>query len=105
MTDTAVNPSPSSRILENWIRLEGALRAALPSCSVQPPNQPGELLSALRVNHRIGPDQEARILKLREVRNRVAHDPTEAPESEADAFEEEVADLLGSLRGQNPPTG
>lgn len=90
---------PSTRILEAWITLEEGLRAALPFCSVQPPTQPAELLSALRINHQIGPDEDSRIMALREVRNRVAHDPREPLEEEAKAFEQEVQDLLGTLEG------
>lgn len=91
--------STATRILEAWIRLESALRAALPLCSVQPPNQPAELLSALRINHQIGPEEEAQILSLREVRNRVAHDPGEPSAEEADRFERAVEALTTHLDG------
>jgi hypothetical protein len=89
--------SPAARILEAWVRLEGALRSTLPACSVQPPTQPSELLSALRINHQIGQEEEARILALREVRNRAAHSSEEPPEAEADRFEAEVQELIDHL--------
>jgi hypothetical protein len=89
----------ATRILRAWTRLEGGLRAALPVCSVQPPTQPAELLSALRINHQIGPEEESRILALREMRNRVAHDPGDPPEEVALSFEAEVEDLLRNLAG------
>ena len=89
--------STADRILRAWSELEAALRAALPFCSVAPPTQPAELLSALRIIHRIGPEEEARILALREIRNRVAHDPEEPPEAETRTFEEEVAVLISSI--------
>ncbi len=89
--------SPATRVLEAWVRLESGLRAALPVCSVQPPTQPTELLSALRINHRIGPEEEERILALREARNRIAHSPEDPPQQEADRFDQEVDDLLTRL--------
>jgi hypothetical protein len=92
---------PSTRILKAWITLEEGLRAALPFCSVQPPTQPAELLAALRINHLIGPEEDARVMALREVRNRVAHDPEEPSEEEALLFEGEVQNLLSILKG--PP--
>ncbi|MFH1764466.1 MAG: hypothetical protein ABIF09_09765 [Gemmatimonadota bacterium] len=91
--------STATRILEAWKRLENALRDALPVCSVQPPNQPSELLSALRINRRIGPDEEARILALREIRNRAAHTPDEPSPKEARRFEAEVEALIAHLAG------
>jgi hypothetical protein len=94
--------TPATRILEAWSALETALRNALPVCSVAPPTQPSELLSALRINHRIGPEEEARILALREIRNRVSVDPEEPPEEEANAFEEEVSLLKNKLAGHDP---
>ena len=90
--------SPANRILEAWIRIETALRDALPVCSIQPPTQPTELLSALRINHVIGPEEEARILALRERRNRVAHSPEEPTAQEADHFNEEVDALIAILQ-------
>ena len=93
--------SPATRILEAWVELEKALRDALPFCSVQPPTQPAELLSALRINHQIGPEEESRIMALREVRNRVAHDPKDPREEEAQAFEREVREVIEFLGG--PP--
>ena len=90
--------SPAGRILEAWVRLEAALRDALPVCSVQPPTQPTELLSALRINHRIGSQEEARVLALRERRNIVAHSPEEPTAQEADHFEEEVDALIATLQ-------
>lgn len=99
MNDSAGEGSPTTRILEAWIRLENALRNALPVCSVQPPTQPSELLSALRINHRIGPVEEARILSLREMRNRVAHAGEEPSQEEADRFEAEVEGLASQLAG------
>jgi hypothetical protein len=89
--------TPSGRILAAWVKLEEGLRAALPVCSVAPPTQPSELLSALRINGTLGPEEEERIRDLREVRNRVAHDPTDPPEDEAKRFEEAVATLLEGL--------
>lgn len=97
-----MDDSPATRILAAWADLEDALRRALPVCSVAPPTQPTELLSALRINHRIGAGEEARILALREIRNRVAHDPAEPPEAEAGAFEAEVAELKTGLSGAPP---
>jgi hypothetical protein len=90
---------PTERILRAWIELEEALRDALPTCSVQPPTQPGELLSALRINREIGPDEEARIQGLREARNRAAHGIRDVTPAEADRFEEEVAALAARLKG------
>lgn len=89
--------SPSMRILAAWVELEGALRKALPSCSVAPPNQPSELLSALRINGRIGPDEEARIRALRTTRNRVAVAPDEPDAEEADRFEAEAGSLAAQI--------
>jgi hypothetical protein len=97
-----MSDSPATRILEAWAELEAALRQALPVCSVAPPTQPSELLSALRINHRIGPEEEARILGLREIRNRVSVDPQEPPGAEADAFEAEVSLLISKLAGRDP---
>lgn len=94
-----MNDSPAHRILDAWVELEEALRATLPFCSVAPPTQPSELLSALRINHRIGPEEESRILSLREVRNQVAHAPDEPLEEEADRFREEVEALRALLGG------
>jgi len=98
MTET-----PATRIMKAWVELEAALRGALPVCSVAPPTQPTELLSALRINHRIGPEEEERILALREIRNRAAHQPEEPPEDEAIRYEEESADLRRNL--ETPPSG
>jgi hypothetical protein len=97
MTDT-----PADRILNAWVDLETALRKALPVCSVAPPTQPSELLSALRINHRIGTEEEERILALRQTRNRVAHSPEEPSETEAARFEEEVTRLRTALYGTAP---
>lgn len=91
--------STATRILEAWIQLENALRATLPLCSVRPPTQPSELLYALRINQKIGHGEEARILALREIRNRVAHAPKEPSRDEADRFEEEVEALTAHLAG------
>lgn len=102
MSQTADSPGPADRIMEAWVRLEDGLRSALPVCSVQPPRQPSELLSALRINHRIDSDQESRIQALRAIRNRVAHAPGEPSFQEADRFVEEVADLLAELEAGNP---
>lgn len=92
----------ATRIMEAWIELERALRTALPVCSVQPPTQPSELLSALRINHRIDQDQEERILALREIRNRAAYAPEGPSPEEADAFEREVRDLRSFLESSQP---
>jgi hypothetical protein len=91
--------STGTRILEAWAELEKALRAALPVCSVQPPTQPSELLSALRINHQIGPEDEATVLALRETRNRVAHSPEEPSQEEALRFERDVRIITERLRG------
>ena len=93
--------SPANRILDAWAELEKGLRAALPFCSVQPPTQPAELLSALRINHQIGPEEESRIMALREVRNRVAHDPEDPLEEEVQRFEKEVREIIEVMKG--PP--
>ena len=90
------------RIMEAWAELESALRGALPFCSVAPPTQPTELLSALRINHRIGEEEETRILSLREIRTRVAHDPEEPEASVADEYEAEVRRLRAFLDGGPP---
>jgi len=87
----------AGRIMDAWVRLENALREALPVCSVQPPTLPSELLSALRINHRIGPEEEARVTALREIRNRVAHLPGEPSEEQAAEFEAEVRALTAYL--------
>ena len=100
MTDSA-----AERIMEAWVELEGALRNALPVCSVAPPNQPGELLAALRINHRIGQEEEERILELREIRNRVAYLPGEPSREEADRYEARVAELKAHLEGHSTPPG
>ena len=94
--------TPATRIMNAWVELETALREALPVCSVAPPTQPTELLSALRINHRIGPEEEERILALRESRNRIAHTPEEPPEEEAARYEAEVAALRSHLGGSPP---
>ena len=97
-----MNDGPAYRIMNAWTELETAMREALPVCSVSPPNQPSELLAALRINHRIGLEEEERIQLLRETRNRVAYDPAEPPEEEAVRFEAEVALLKGQLDGSPP---
>ena len=94
--------TPAIRILNAWVELETALREALPVCSVAPPTQPAELLSALRINHRIEAAEEGRILALRELRNRAAYSVDEAGEEEAERFEREVAELKAIL-GPQPP--
>jgi len=96
--------SPGARILKSWIELEAALRGALPVCSMAPPTQPSELLAALRINHSIGPDEEALVRSLREIRNRVAHSGQEPPGSEAATFEEAVEGLKIRLRQGAPET-
>lgn len=92
-----MNSEPARRVMEAWIRLETALQKALPVCSIQPPTQPSELLSALRINGRIGPDEESRILALREIRNRVAHGAHDPSPTEVDGLEREVDELLALL--------
>ena len=99
MSDPTQDASTATRVLVAWIKLERALKEALPVCSVQPPTQPSELLSALRINHQIGPEEETRILALREIRNRVAHAPEEPSNEEADLFEKEVESLKTHLEG------
>lgn len=92
------NPEdPAMRILNAWVVLETALRNALPVCSVAPPTQPSELLSALRINHRIGIDEEERILALRELRNLAAYSGNEPSQEDARRFEEEVEALKAHL--------
>lgn len=100
--ETRQGRSTATRILEGWIQLEDALRDTLPSCSVQPPTQPSELLSALRIEHTVGPEEEARVVALREIRNRVAHAPEEPSEQEAEEFEEEVEALIRFLEQASP---
>ena len=97
MSDTTAD-----RIVNAWVELESALRKALPVCSVAPPTQPAELLSALRINHRIGLEEEERITTLREIRNRVAYTPENPPEEEATRYEAEVAHLVEIL-ASGPP--
>jgi len=89
--------SSATRILEAWSRLEAGLRQALPVCAVQPPTQPLEMLSALRINGQLGPDEEEEVLALREIRNRVAHSPEEPEEAAAEEYESKVEDLLSGL--------
>jgi uncharacterized protein YutE (UPF0331/DUF86 family) len=93
-----MSDSNAARILEAWVQLEEGLRKALPVCAVQPPTQPLELLSALRINGQVGAEEEETVLALREIRNRVAHDPNEPDDDEADAFQEAVTELLASLQ-------
>jgi len=97
-----MSDEPALRILNAWTELETAMRDALPVCAISPPNQPAELLAALRINHRIGLGEEERIQRLRETRTRVAHDPEEPPEDDADRFEAEVAVLKELLSGSPP---
>ena len=91
--------NPATRIMNAWVDLETALRQALPVCSVAPPTQPTELLSALRIGHRIGAEEEERILALRRIRNRTAHAPENPPEEEAAEYEAEVQALVNRLGG------
>lgn len=100
---TEEKPGPAQRIMEGWIDLEKALRSALPVCSIAPPTQPAELLSALRINHRIGVEEEELILTLRETRNRIAYDPAEPAEERAEEYEAEVARLKVILQ-EGPPS-
>jgi uncharacterized protein YutE (UPF0331/DUF86 family) len=81
----------AQRILQAWIDLEAALRRALPLCAVAPPTQPAELLAALRVAGRIGPEEEEEVMALREHRNRVAHQPGEPSADEVLRYEIRVA--------------
>lgn len=90
--------SPAMRVLHTWIELEDALRKALPVCSVAPPTQPSELLSALRINRRIGPEEEEQIRALRETRNRVAAGVHEPTEEEADTFAGQTEAILIHLQ-------
>ena len=94
--------SPADRIMEAWVELESALRGALPVCSVAPPTQPSELLAALRINHRIGREEEEEILRLRETRNRVAYSQEEPSEEEAEGFQARVRELKAILAGGTP---
>jgi hypothetical protein len=97
------NPDdPALRIMNAWVVLETALRNALPVCSVAPPTQPSELLSALRINHRIGIDEERRILALRELRNLAAYSGTDPSQEDAHRFEEEVEALKAHLGPTSP---
>jgi uncharacterized protein YutE (UPF0331/DUF86 family) len=93
------------RMLAAWTELEDALRRALPVCSVAPPTQPSELLSALRINRSIGPEEEERISALRETRNRVAHAGEDPGEKEASSFEAEVEALVAYLRDRGEVPG
>ncbi|MBT8397337.1 MAG: hypothetical protein HKO65_08600 [Gemmatimonadetes bacterium] len=95
MTDP--DTSPAARIFEAWARLEAALRNALPVCSVQPPTQPTELLSALRINHLIGPEEERAVLGLREIRTLAAHADEEPTAEKADRYEKDVAAVMAKL--------
>ncbi len=97
-----VQTTPALRVLQAWCDLETALRGALPACSVAPPTQPSELLAALRINRRIGPEEEAEVMALRELRNRAAHTLEEPPEHEAARYEARVAELKGRLAGGLP---
>ncbi|MEJ2542171.1 MAG: hypothetical protein P8188_19780 [Gemmatimonadota bacterium] len=94
--------TPATRIMNAWVELEAALRQALPVCSVAPPTQPTELLSALRIGHRIGAEEEERILALRRIRNRAAHALEGPPEEEAAEYEAEVQALGKRLGGTHP---
>ena len=98
-----MSKSAADRIMEAWVELEEALRKALPVCSVAPPNQPGELLAALRINHRIHQEQEDQILELRDIRNRVAYEPGEPPEEEAARYEARAEALKAHLAGASQP--
>jgi hypothetical protein len=94
--------TPATRIMNAWVELEAALRQALPVCSVAPPTQPTELLSALRIGHRIGAEEEERILALRRIRNRASHAQEDPPEEEAAEYEAEVRVLLERLGSRHP---
>ncbi len=89
---------PAPDLLEEWIELERALREGLPVCTTRPPNQPTELLTALRVTDRIDGALEERVRALRALRNRAAHDPDFTP-SAADvrAFRSTVRDVRERL--------
>ena len=99
---TPAASDPAARIFQAWIHLEEALRGALPVCSVQPPTQPAELLAALRIQGRLGPEEEASILDLRAIRNRIAHQEQDPPPQEADDFEAAVRTLLDHLQTTEP---
>ena len=94
--------TPAERILLAWTDLERALRRALPACSVAPPTQPRELLTALRVNHRVGPQEEAEIIALREMRNWIAHAPEEPSPEEVAQYETRVATVMGRVVAISP---
>lgn len=98
-----MSPKTADRVLNAWVELENTLRGALPVCSVAPPTQPVELLAALRINHRIGQDEEEEILSLRDTRNRVAHQPEEPTEEEARRYEEAVTRLRSRLEMDSGP--
>jgi uncharacterized protein YutE (UPF0331/DUF86 family) len=91
--------TPADRILAAWAELESALRRALPACAVAPPTQPSEVLSALRINGMLGPEEEERVMDLRRTRNRVAHQVEEPSPEEVVTYLEEVAALQAALRG------
>lgn len=93
-----MDDSPEGRILAAWNELEAALRATLPVCVVAPPTQPFELLSALRINRVIGPEEEERIMALRQARNRVAHQTADLSPAEVASYRAEVEDLVAHLR-------
>lgn len=99
--ESIMSPSTPERILNAWIELENALRGALPVCSVAPPTQPAELLAALRINHRIDREDEEEILSLRNTRNRVAYQPDEPTEEEADRYEAAVSRLSARLEADS----
>ena len=92
----------AERIAEAWIDLETAMRSALPACSVAPPTQPSELLAALRINRRIGPEEEDQIRTLRNERNRIAHAEEEPTVGQVQAFVEAASRLKEYLRRDEP---
>jgi len=94
MSDTA------ERIVRAWTELEEALRGALPACSIAPPTQPSELVAALRVSGVLGPEDEARVAELREIRLRAAFGGEDLPDEDAARCEEAVRGLVERMRAR-----
>jgi hypothetical protein len=101
--DVSMDDSAAVSIITAWTELEASLRSALPACALVPPTQPAELLSALRINGVLGPEEEERIVALRRLRNRVAYGMEEPSPEAATAYLAEVDSLKAALR--SPSTG
>ncbi len=104
--EPSASPTPAQAILEAWRDLETALRNLLPACSLAPPNQPGELLAALRVLGILGPEEEVEVQELRRERNQVAHSPQEPSLQHVHRYRQRVEALLDRfLTVPRPPVG